>query len=273
MSFAEIHEADASGETAAIYAELREALGVPLVNLIWRHFAALPGVLPELWATVRPVAQAQELRDGVAGMKRSVARIMAPRLRELPVLSPGQIAVVAIYNRGNCSNLQLLTALRRVLAGAPAGHGPSLARAASLPPLPAAPPMPRLETLDPGTAQQVRELAALHGKEGATAIPSLYRHLALWPELLPGLRAALAGLAGSGLLRQGRVALIAEAEATASRLLPALRPPTGLPTGQRPAVLAALEAFTGRLIAELSVVGLMLAAAAEGRDPRPASNR
>ncbi|RKK01572.1 hypothetical protein EBE87_27235 [Pseudoroseomonas wenyumeiae] len=70
---------------------------------------------------------------------------------------------------------------------------------------------------------------------------------------------------GYGLIQQGRLVLIAEAEATASRLLPTLRPPVGLPVSQRSAVLEALEAFTGRLMAELSAVGLMLEAAAESR--------
>lgn len=267
MALVEIHEAEASGEIAIIYAELREALGVPLVNLIWRHFAALPGVLPELWAMVRPVAKAQDLRDGVTAMKRSLARTMDARLPELPRLSPEQAAVVAIYNRGNCSNLQLLTAMRRAMAGEPAGGAPSLPQAPGLHPLPPVPPMPRLEALDPEALRLVRALAALHGEEGAAAIPSLYRHLALWPELLPGLHAALAEAAGSGLIQQGRQALIAEAEATASRLLPALCPPTAFPAGQRAAVLQALEAFTGRLIAEMSVIGLMLEEGAGSANP------
>jgi hypothetical protein len=258
MSLSEIHEAEASGETAAIYAELRQALGVPLVNLIWRHFAALPGVLPWAWATVQPVAQAQDLRNGVAQMERCVTRIVGSGLSGLPALSPDQLDVVGIYNRGNCSNLQLLTALRRAVAGEPSGHGAALRGAAALMPLPAVPPMPRTEALDPTTMQQVRGLAALHGEEGIAAIPSLYRHLALWPELLPRLYAPLKQAAEAGLIQEGRQALITEAEATASRLLPALRPPADFPAAQRAAVLKALETFTGRLIAEMSVVGLML---------------
>src|SRR5690349_2497539 len=43
--FPQIPESEAIGQTALIYAALRQATGVPTVNLIWRHFAALPGVL------------------------------------------------------------------------------------------------------------------------------------------------------------------------------------------------------------------------------------
>lgn len=254
MALAEVLEAEASGEVAATYAALRRALGIPLVNLIWRHFAALPGVLPWVWAAVAPVAESRDLRDSVARMQ---ARLGEGGLA-VPPLSPEQRALVAVYNRGNGINLHLLTALRMALDGAPAGGGAPLAQAPALVPLPAVPPMPRLEALDPDTARQVRALAALHGEEGAAAIPSLYRHLALWPALLPPLHAAVAAAVRAGAIERGRVALIAEAEAGAARLLPALRPPGPFPAEHRAAVLEALRAFTGRIIADLTTVGLLL---------------
>ncbi len=54
MSLPELREADAPPAIAAIYAALRDATGVPQVNLIWRHAATLPGVLDWLWAQARP---------------------------------------------------------------------------------------------------------------------------------------------------------------------------------------------------------------------------
>jgi hypothetical protein len=38
-----IPEEDASGDIATLYADLRATLGVPFVNLIWRHLATHPG--------------------------------------------------------------------------------------------------------------------------------------------------------------------------------------------------------------------------------------
>src|SRR3954464_6880418 len=50
-----IAEADASGETAAIFTDIRAVLGVGVVNLIWRHLATIPGALPWAWGTMRPL--------------------------------------------------------------------------------------------------------------------------------------------------------------------------------------------------------------------------
>jgi len=36
-----ITEAAATGETAAIFADIRQVLGVDVVNLIWRHLATI----------------------------------------------------------------------------------------------------------------------------------------------------------------------------------------------------------------------------------------
>jgi hypothetical protein len=41
-----ITEAAATGETAAIFADIRQVLGVDVVNLIWRHLATIEGALP-----------------------------------------------------------------------------------------------------------------------------------------------------------------------------------------------------------------------------------
>jgi hypothetical protein len=50
-----ITEAEATGETAQIYADIRRVYGVGVVNLVWRHLATFPGALPWAWETVRPL--------------------------------------------------------------------------------------------------------------------------------------------------------------------------------------------------------------------------
>ena len=47
-----IREADATGDIAVLYDDIRATLGVPVVNLIWRHLAVLPGGLSWAWATL-----------------------------------------------------------------------------------------------------------------------------------------------------------------------------------------------------------------------------
>ena len=48
-------EADARGEIADIYADIRKVLGTSVVNLIWRNLATMPGALQWTWSTVRPL--------------------------------------------------------------------------------------------------------------------------------------------------------------------------------------------------------------------------
>ena len=42
----EVAERDAPPEIAAIYDEMRRFTRLPLVNLIYRHLASMPGALP-----------------------------------------------------------------------------------------------------------------------------------------------------------------------------------------------------------------------------------
>jgi hypothetical protein len=66
-ALAEIREAEAPPAIAAIYAALNEGIGIGQVNLIWRHAAALPGVLDWLWAQAAPAlasGAAAAARDG-----------------------------------------------------------------------------------------------------------------------------------------------------------------------------------------------------------------
>ena len=57
----EVPEKAATSEIAAIYAELRAALGVPIVNLVFRNMAAVPGCLPWAWACLAPLYRGETL--------------------------------------------------------------------------------------------------------------------------------------------------------------------------------------------------------------------
>jgi len=262
MSLLEVLEPDASPEIAAIYGELRAATGLPIVNLIWRRLAALPGVLTSAWTTVRPVIGSAVIVDGVAQLEMTALRDAGHVITLFPTITEEALAVVEIYNRGNCINLQVLTALRRALAGEAVGNRALLPAARPLPRLAEVPPMPRMEALDPQVRTIVCELAALHEAARTGVVPSLYRHLALWPSLLPELYAVCARLVSDGFIQRGRQALLVEAQAISGRLLPSLGPSNDFPESQRPEALAALDTFTGSLIAEMTVVGSFLRAAA-----------
>ena len=60
---AELAEADAPPEIASIYAEMRHTTGAPMVALIWRHLATMPGVLAEVWRGLGPLYRSGRLQD------------------------------------------------------------------------------------------------------------------------------------------------------------------------------------------------------------------
>jgi hypothetical protein len=53
--FPAIAEPAATGETAALFADIRATIGVRVVNLVWRHLATLNGALPWAWQAVKPL--------------------------------------------------------------------------------------------------------------------------------------------------------------------------------------------------------------------------
>ena len=80
-----ITEAAATGETAAIFADIRQVLGVDVVNLIWRHLATMDGALPWAWQALRPL-----YADGsVIGQATALRRDLA-----LPPMPPIQAEVL-----------------------------------------------------------------------------------------------------------------------------------------------------------------------------------
>lgn len=255
----ELREAEAPPDIAALYAALRQASGVPLVNLIHRHFATLPGVLPWVWQAIRP-----PLEDGrLAGARERLAAAMPlPPVAPLPAgaLGPADRAEVAAlvetYNRGNLTNLILLTALRRSLEGTPAEPGPPPSAIAPPAMLPLPPHLPKLAALPGPLADAVRALAARHGAGGV--VPSLYLHLAHWPAIPPALPTWLGAALDPAAIAAGRDAAVRLAVREADALRPALALRGPVPNGHGPAVLAVLGQFTGQVIPAMVPIGLSL---------------
>lgn len=54
-----LREADASGRTLEIFQEIKTALGVPHVNVIFQAYGAYPRFLESMWKTLRPAVETQ----------------------------------------------------------------------------------------------------------------------------------------------------------------------------------------------------------------------
>jgi hypothetical protein len=256
-NFPEIHPLNASPEIAAIYADIQAVSGLSMVNLIWRHFAALPGVIEWAWKGVRPIVASHEL---VAARKRLIDAIELPAI--LPVtLETWQAAgvsadelttfrdMMADYARGNSTNIIVLTALRLRLEGV--DHIAPILSAVPNPAtvIPSA-PLPRIDTLDPKLADTIRALAKRHEGAQGGIIPSLYLELARWPALTDTFPQWLEALYEPTAMRAARESTCRAAEREALNLLPALDPAPPNVTEMRPA----LERFTRLIIADLTPV-------------------
>ncbi len=245
-----IREADATGEVAAIFADIRAVFGVGVVNLIWRHLAVFPGGLEWAWGSLRPLYVAGHMPAAAARLR---ARLPLPSLPEIPrealeaagvpEAALGSIhAILAAYDRTNPMALVALTLLQESQRpGFAPGAPPALVAmpvAESVP----LPPLPDLASLAPSTAALVLRLNAI-GAGGQPILASMYRHLGYWPGYLALAWAVLAPLDARAIIAAGQAAARAEASSLGGLLPP--QPPAP------PGVLPALEAFTSDAIGRM----------------------
>lgn len=192
----ELKESEATGPIADIYDDIRNSLNVPMVNLLFRHMATVPGCLEWAWANLGPLY--------ISGRWTEAAtKICADQTRPTLLLTRGDARTCglhetdiesvrttsAAYARANPANLLALKALHFIIdetAGGYARRKPmrgQLARAAptAIPPLP---PMGDLQTVPSETLKVLQTLARqVHGEDGPV-IPSFYRHFTAWPAFL-----------------------------------------------------------------------------------------
>lgn len=261
----EIREDEASPEIALIYRDMKAVMGLPMVNLIYRYVATLPGCLPWVWSIVRPhflsgamERASAELRDGLA--LPSLVAIKRQELIELGIDFEAETMIrrmIDAYNRGNSANLISLMAIRLGLDGeVPVTVAVDEEPAATIDALPL-PSIPARSDLDPETAITVRALTSLHESAGESVIPSLYLHLAHWPVFLVLAKTRL-NLVASNLV-VAREETGTRARDQAEQILPALRATHPMPKGEQRKILRQeLDRFTSGLIPEMINVGLML---------------
>ena len=205
-----ITEAAATGETAAIFADIRQVLGVDVVNLIWRHLATIDGALPWAWGTLRPLyADGSVISEATASHK-------ALALPPMPAISAEVFAglglhaddlaairgVLAAYDHTNAMAAVALTALRARLDG----RTPHASAAAEPAPVAATariglPKLLDLTDMQAGTAALVTALNGFGTRRPGAVLASMYRHLAHWPSYLSFAWLLLAPLDGDGLLQ------------------------------------------------------------------------
>ena len=202
---AEVSESAAEGRTAEIYEALRAATGLPLVNLVWRHMAATDGLLDWAWSVMGPPLENGAIEAAASALvdelpDRSVARLQSNEVGSSEAREALR-SVFATYNRANPINLLSLELITAALAGrdAPTDTASSMSarpsrRDAALPPF--------ATDVDAGAAAAIRRMSILVTEDEAGPTPSVFRHLAHWPEAIAALEPRLQGVIdGGGLVR------------------------------------------------------------------------
>lgn len=215
-TFPQIEEADAAGDLAAAYTEMRATLRVPWVMFAARALAVFGGFVPAAWQAAQPVfatrgleAAADEIRDTAVmsdpappDPRPSLARAGIDEDTSLPAIR----AALDALNYGNPKYLLLITAWcegiqgrssggtqttggprPRPRTGTGTGTGPPPAGFDTAP-LPSGTPagMPVLHLVDPAAASEtvaglLAEITDAHFHHGPA---SDFRVLANWPDAL-----------------------------------------------------------------------------------------
>jgi hypothetical protein len=191
-----ISEEDATGDVAVIFGDLRATLGTPLVNLIWRRLATIPGGLAWVWTLVKPLYVSGEL-DRLS--HETSALVSFPTLKPLPDCVWDGVGIdrnarqviaklIESYDRGNGGNfLALLVAVSVLRRGLPTSRGSGhvgQANSSYHPESEGLPRLPGLSEFSPPVLALVHRLDEFGRLGSSDAIASLYRHLAHWPAFL-----------------------------------------------------------------------------------------
>ena len=265
--FAEISEADATGRTREIYDDFKASIGLPMVNLVYRHMATTPGCLEWAWDVLRPLfvggALAGAAERLVAGLDLGERPPMTrAALRGAGVDAQGEAVIartIEAYNRANPMNLIAMAVLADELEDPAPERREALPETESISPRPASalPPMAEVAALPEETRAILGVLAAQAGVGGTAVVPTLYRHLTEWPSYLGLAASMVAPMADDGSLDRAASALREEAHRAASRIpryAAALPAPSA---SQRSNLLGLIDLFPA-LIARMIVIGVHL---------------
>jgi hypothetical protein len=263
MAFlAELSESAATGEKAAIYAEVKRLGGVPMVALVLRHIATLPGGLEWTWSAIGPawrggLLQETAWRIARAAPEEPLARIPRQALAALGVDDAGlrEIRIVLdAYNRANPENMLTVACLLRLLGGARSAK--DLPVRAWTPPAAPGPLVPMIDvTAMPREVADLLDLVAAPGEAGAPrVVQSLYRHLGHRPAFLALAITLLRQRFDDGSIDRRVASIRASMDAAADELTRGL----SAPPAPHPGIRTVCERFGGSVIPQMIAVGSLL---------------
>ena len=120
-SFREVAEAEATGEIAFVYEEIRRTCAVPCVSSLFRPLAIYPDLLPWAWEILRPALLSGAVQR-LSGQRVDVSELPPlPRLSREALASRGVDAVSLPVIRTVCQSFTRVSPINLVVAACLAG--------------------------------------------------------------------------------------------------------------------------------------------------------
>ena len=258
---AELPEAQATGRSREIYAEMKLLGGVPMVALIFRHLATLPGALEWMWEAVGPAWRSGRLQETAWRVAREAELPLLPpmsraALRALGVDAPGEAEIADVlvaYNRANPENLLTNLLVVRLVGGR---SGKAVEGPAWTPPRAPGPlaPMAQPDAMTP-EVRALLDLVAAPGEPGSPrVVQSLYRHFAHRPTFLALAITLLRMRFDDGSIDRATAAVHRAMSREADEIVQSL----SAPPAPHPGIEPACARFSGAVIPQMVVVGALL---------------
>ncbi len=186
----ELLEADASGEIAEIYAEIRLCSGVPYVSTLQRYLATIPGVLQFGWTIIRPAMTSGAAPSAAWKAASDAAPPVFPELTA-SFLDDLEINTDSLQEIRNIAENFARVSPVNVITGAllepivkdktlPSGNGLEESKVSHPEMLPGMPELPMMDQLSSKLRNELDGLMVPIA--GQPFLPALYRHYARWPK-------------------------------------------------------------------------------------------
>lgn len=277
-----ISEKEAPPSVAAIFKDIKETLGVPFVNLIWRHLATIPGGLEMTWSLAKPLYDSKTLNESAQALRQQTTLVdgVTPwpdSVRTtLGLSAQDQSEIVLLledYGHANSRALLVLSYLHASLSteliSGNKGELKESHTSALIDPLARiehnkdvlikpARPLPATADLNVSVVALIKILNTFGEPIPSPAEPSLYRHLSYWPSFLAAFWLAVEPMERQGLLMREGIKMHERASSIVGQWKPAVNASEMTSPDSVNQVLASLDHFTYAVIARMIVHGDMM---------------
>ena len=279
---ATISEKEADPSLTAVFTDIKKTLGVPFVNLIWRHLATIPGGLEMTWSLAKPLYDSKALNESARALRQQTT--LVNRVTPWPdsvrttlgLTTQDKSEIVLLledYGHANSRALLVLSYLHASLSaasifgyeGEPKGSHTStlidpLARVEHNKDglIKPARPLPATADLNASVVALIKILNTFGEPMPSPAEPSLYRHLSYWPSFLAAFWLAVEPMERQGLLVREGINMRERASSTVNQWKLSADMPEAIVTASVSQVLKSLDHFTYAVIPRMIVHGDMM---------------